>query len=185
MRLHAAAACGDERPWRWPLGAGGFATADADLGDEGRGALDRLLATPARELEDPLELAEGEHVLDALLWLGLRGDPLISLMHSAGEGRPAWTVALDVLPASLLVIRLAPRFDRVGGAALHGGEGALRTCRAGMEAWRKAGAPGPAALELAIEPSSDRAGWSLPFPDADGAATMTRGAHRWTLRYAT
>jgi protein-L-isoaspartate(D-aspartate) O-methyltransferase len=175
---------GDARPWRWPLGGGGFATADADLGDEGRGALDRLLATPGRELDDPLELREGERALDALLWLGLQGDPLIALVHPRKEGRPPWTIALDVLPASLLVVELGARFDRVGGAVLHGGEGALRTCRTGMEAWRAAGAPGPAALELTLEPSADRTGWSLPFPTPDGAATMTRGAHRWTLRYA-
>jgi protein-L-isoaspartate(D-aspartate) O-methyltransferase len=174
----------DARPWRWPLGGGGFATADADLGDEGRGALDRLLATPGSRLDsDPLELREDEHVLDAALWIGLQGDPLIGLMRPAGEGRPAWTVALDVLPASLLVIELGARFDRVRGAVLHGGEAALRTCRAGMAAWRAAGAPGPAALELTIEPSTERAGWSLPYPDHAGAATMTRGAHRWTLRY--
>jgi hypothetical protein len=175
---------GDERPWRWSLGGGGFATADADLGDEGRGALDRLLATPGRRLDgDPLELADDEHVLDAALWLALQGDPLIGLMRPTGEGRPAWTVALGVLPASLLVIELAARFDRVRGAVLHGGEGALRTCRAGLAAWRAAGSPGPGALEVTVEPSTERAGWSLPYPGADGAATMTRGAHRWTLRY--
>jgi protein-L-isoaspartate(D-aspartate) O-methyltransferase len=174
---------GDARPWRWPLGAGGFATADADLGVEGRGALDRLLATPGRPVGDPLELREDEHALDALLWLGLQGDPLVSLMHPSKEGRPAWTVALDVMPASLLVIELGSRYDRVGGAVLHGGEGALRTCRAGMRAWRAAGVPGPGELELTIEPSAERAGWSLPYPAADGAATMTRGGHRWALRY--
>jgi protein-L-isoaspartate O-methyltransferase len=174
---------GDARPWRWPLGGGGFATADADLGVEGRGALDRLLATPGRVLDDPLELREEEHALDAFLWLGLQGDPLISLAYPGKEGRPPWTIALDVLPASLLVIELGARFNRVAGAMLHGGEGALRACRAGVEAWRAAGAPGPAALELTLEPSADRTGWSLPFPTSDGAATMTRGAHRWTLRY--
>src|SRR5829696_4897627 len=52
---------GDERPWRWQLGGGGVATADADLGVEGRGAVDRLLATPGREVEDPIALREGEH----------------------------------------------------------------------------------------------------------------------------
>jgi protein-L-isoaspartate(D-aspartate) O-methyltransferase len=174
---------GDARPWRWPLGGGGFATADTDLGVEGRGALDRLLATPGRPVADPLALRENEHALDALLWLGLQGDPLISLMHPSKKGRPAWTVALHVLPASLLVIELGSRYDRVGGAVVHGGEGAVRACRAGMESWRAAGAPRPAALELTIEPSAERAGWSLPFRAADGATTMTRGAHRWTLRY--
>ncbi|HTE64460.1 MAG TPA: rRNA adenine N-6-methyltransferase family protein, partial [Solirubrobacteraceae bacterium] len=167
---------GDARPWRWPLGGGGFATADTDLGVEGRGALDRLLATPGRPVADPLALREDERALDALLWLGLQGDPLISLMYpSKQQGRPAWTVGLDVLPASLLVIELGSRYDRVGAAVLHGGEGALRACHAGMAAWRAAGTPPPAALELAIEPSDERAGWSLPLRAADGATTMTRG----------
>jgi protein-L-isoaspartate(D-aspartate) O-methyltransferase len=174
---------GDQRPWRWSLGGGGSATADADLGDEGRGALDRLLATPGRHIPDPLELRDGEHALDALLWLGLRGDPLISLARLT-NGRPAWTVALHVLPASLLVMALGPTFGTVRDAVLHGGDGAVRTCAAGMDGWRAAGAPGPGALELTVEPSDDRTGWSLPFPGPDGAATMTRGAHRWTIRYA-
>jgi protein-L-isoaspartate(D-aspartate) O-methyltransferase len=175
---------GEERPWRWPLGGGGMATADADLGDEGRGALDRLLALPGRPVEDPLGLQEGEHALDALLWLGLRGDPLISLVRSAGGERPVWTVALYVLPASLLVASLGPTFGSVGDALLHGGEGALRSCTAAIAAWRAAGTPGPDGLRITVEPSGDRAGWALPFPAGDGAAAMIRGAHRWTLRYA-
>jgi len=174
---------GDERPWRWPLGGGGAATADADLGDEGRGALDRLLATPGREVPDPLDLHEGEHALGALLWLGLQGDPLLSLVRPASDGRPPWTVGLDVLPASLLVIELAGGYRDLASAWLHGGEAALRTCRAGMEAWREAGSPGPAELELTIDRRGDRAVWSLPVLGPDGTATMVRGAHRWTLRY--
>jgi hypothetical protein len=95
------------------------------------------------------------------------------------------TVALDVLPASLLVIALGATFGTISGAALHGSDAALHTCAAAMAEWRAAGAPGPASLQVTIEPSADRTGWSLPFPTDDGAATMTRGAHRWTLRYAT
>jgi protein-L-isoaspartate(D-aspartate) O-methyltransferase len=175
---------GEERPWRWKLGGGGVATADADLGVEGRGALDRLLAAPGRPVEDPLALTDGEHALGALLWLGLQGDPLIALVLPGQGNRPPWTVGLDVLPASLLVIELAPGFATVASATLHGGEGALRTCLSGMAAWRAAGSPGPGALELTVERRGGRDGWSLPYRTADGAATMVRGAHRWTLRYA-
>jgi protein-L-isoaspartate(D-aspartate) O-methyltransferase len=174
---------GAARPWRWPLGGGGFATADADLGVEGRGALDRLLATPGRVVPDPLELREAERPVDALVWLGLQGDPVIALTNPTAEGRPAWRIALDVLPASLLVVELASPHDPVEAAMLHGGEAALRACKAGMAAWREAGSPDPSGLELTVEPSDDRAGWSIPFRMPDGAATMTRGAHRWTLRY--
>ena len=176
---------GEDRPWRWPLGGGGNASADVDLGVEGRGALDRLLATPGRAIDDPLRLEDGMHALDALLWLGLQGDPLLSLAPPRPEGsaRPAWSVALDILPASLLVIELGPTFGKVARAHLHGSEAALRACAAAMDAWHAAGAPGPAALELAITPSRDRTGSSLPFHGPDGAATLVRGAHRWSLRY--
>jgi protein-L-isoaspartate(D-aspartate) O-methyltransferase len=175
---------GDQRPWRWALGGGGVATADADLGDEGRGALDRLLAAPGRPVDDPLDIREGEHALGALLWLGLQGDPLLALVLPGQGSRPPWTVGLDVLPASLLVIELAPGYGKVARATLHGGEAALRSCVAAMAAWRRAGAPGPASLELTIERHAERGGWSLPYASSDGAATMIRGAHRWTLRYA-
>jgi protein-L-isoaspartate(D-aspartate) O-methyltransferase len=174
---------GDERPWRWQLGGGGVATADADLGVEGRGALDRLLGSPGRAVEDPIALREGEHALGAILWLGLQGDPLLSLVLPGREGRPPWIVGLDVLPASLLVIELAAGYGRVARARLHGGEAALRACIAAMEAWRAAGSPAPSALELTIERHRGRSGWSLPFSTPEGAATMIRGAHRWTLRY--
>ncbi len=174
---------GDQRPWRWRLGGGGVATADADLGVEGRGAVDRLLAAPGRQVDDPLALREAEHALGAILWLGLQGDPLLALVLPGEGGRPPWTVGLNVLPASLLVLELAPGYGTVAGARLHGGEAALRTCLAGMAAWRAAGSPGPAALELTVDRDRDRTGWSLPYPTHDGAATMVRGAHRWTLRY--
>jgi hypothetical protein len=83
----------------------------------------------------------------------------------------------------LLVLELAPGYGTVASARLHGGEAALRTCLAGMAAWRAAGSPGPSALELTVDRDRDRTGWSLPYPTPDGAATMVRGAHRWTLRY--
>ncbi|HKH18439.1 MAG TPA: methyltransferase domain-containing protein [Solirubrobacteraceae bacterium] len=174
----------DGRPWRWQLGGGGIATADADLGVEGRGALDRLLAVPGRPVEDPLALQEGEHALGAILWLGLQGDPLLSLVLPGRDGRPPWSVGLDVLPASLLVIELAAGYGAVASARLHGGEAALRACVDGMKAWRAAGSPGPAALEITVDRHAGRDGWSLPFTAPDGAAAMVRGAHRWTLRYA-
>jgi hypothetical protein len=175
---------GAERPWRWALGGGGGATADADLGVEGRGALDRLLATPGRVIEDPLGLRPGEHALDALLWLGLQGDPLISLaLPREDGGRMPWVVGLDVLPASLLVIELDRGYGGVASARLHGGEGALRACTSATAAWRAAGAPGPEALTLTVEPDGSRGGWSLPITVPGGAATLVRGAHRWTLRF--
>jgi protein-L-isoaspartate(D-aspartate) O-methyltransferase len=177
---------GDQRPWRWPLGNGGFATADADLGVEGRGAIDRLLATPGRGVPDPLALGEGEHDLDALLWLGLQGDPLLGLVLPApsGRGRPPWRVALYVLPASLLVIEFSAPVRRVTGARLYGGEGALRACATAMDSWRAAGAPGPERLDFVIAPHGDRTGWSLPFAQPDGSIALVRGAHRWDLRFS-
>jgi methyltransferase of FxLD system len=176
---------GAERPWRWVLGSGGVATADVDLGVEGRGALDRLLATPGRNVQDPLGLRPGEHALDALLWLGLQGDPLLTLaLPRKDGGRMPWTVGLDVLPASLLVVELGSSYGRVGSARLHGSDAALRACSAAMSAWRAAGSPGPEALELTVEPDGTRGGWSLPISMPGGAATLVRGAHRWTLRFA-
>jgi protein-L-isoaspartate(D-aspartate) O-methyltransferase len=172
---------GAERPWRWELGTGGTATADADLGTEGHGAVDRLLAGSAREVPDP-GLGSGPEAMDALLWLGLRGDPLISLIRPhPGGGRPPWLVALASLPGSMLVIEL----DRgaVGRLELHGGEAALRAVTSGLEAWRAAGFPGAAELEVTIEPHPGRDLGGLPAPRPDGSADVQRGAHRWTFRY--
>jgi protein-L-isoaspartate(D-aspartate) O-methyltransferase len=170
------------RPWRWRLGGGGGAMADTDLGSEGRGNLDRLLAGPSRDAGDPL--AGIAHPMDALVWLALGGDPLLSLtLPVRGGGPPPWTLGLDVLPASLLVIAFAGGYADIAGARLYGGDGALRTMEAAVAAWRRAGQPRPAALSLTIEPHRDRSVWSLPYPDGTGAAALYRGAHRWTLRY--
>ena len=81
-----------QRPWRWALGGGGGAAADADLGTEGHGAVDRLLAGPARPVPD-LELGDRRAALDALLWLGLRGDPLIVAPPAPAARRRAAAVA--------------------------------------------------------------------------------------------
>jgi len=175
-------AAGDH-PQRWALGAGGFAIADADLGVEGRGALDRLLATPGRAVADPLGLSDGEDALAALLWLALQGDPLITIAQPRDDEPASWTIALNVLPTSLLLILLGATHRTVGQAVLHGADGALRAAAVAMKRWRAAGAPGPDRLELTVEPGADRTGWSLPYPAEGGAATMTRGAHRWTARY--
>ena len=164
---------GDERPWRWQLGGGGVATADADLGVEGRGALDRLLAAPGRAVGDPLALEESEHALGAMLWLGLQGDPLVSLVLPGPGGRPPWTVGLDVLPASLLVFELASGY---AASRARGCTAASRRCGHASRAWRRGGRlarPAPAALELTVEHHGDRPGWSLPF-------TRPTARRRWS-----
>ena len=173
----------EARPWRWKLGGGGGAMADADLGDEGRGNLDRLFAGPSRDVGDPL--AGIAHPMDALLWVALQGDPLLSLaLPHDGDGPPPWTLGLDVLPASVLLIEFASGYAEIGGARLYGGEAALRTFTAGLQGWQAAGSPRPAALTLTVAPHRDRSVWSIPYPDGSGGSSMYRGAHRWTLRYA-
>ena len=174
----------EARPWRWKLGGGGGAMADADLGNEGRGNLDRLLAGPPRDLGDPL--AGRGHPMDALLWIALQGDPLLSLaLPHRGDGPAPWTLGLDVLPASLLVIEFSGGYSDIGGARLYGGEGALRTFSEGLGGWESAGCPRPHALGLTIAPRRDRAVWSIPYPDGSGGSAMDRGAHRWAFRFTT
>jgi protein-L-isoaspartate(D-aspartate) O-methyltransferase len=171
-----------QRPWRWALGAGGGASADADLGTEGHGAVDRLLAGPARPVPG-LDLGERREALDALLWLGLRGDPLIVLLRPPPEGeRPSWQIALASLPGSMLIFTLDE--DDRQEATLHGGDAALRACEAGLEAWRAAGRPGAPDLAVTVEPHLGRDLGGLPAPRPDGAADVQRGAHRWVFRYA-
>jgi protein-L-isoaspartate(D-aspartate) O-methyltransferase len=171
-----------ERPWRWELGTGGVAAADAELGTEGRGAVDRLLAGPARPAPDP-GLGDATRAMDALLWLGLRGDPLISLVRGRPEGgtRPPWLVALASLPSSLLILKLEQ--GAVHALELHGGDAALDACRDGLAAWRAAGSPGAGDLAVRIEPHAGRDLGGLPAPAPGGGADVQRGAHRWTFRY--
>lgn len=184
-RLHASGSLpcgfmplrgGDAGPWRWRLGSGGHATADADLGVEGRGNLDRVLATAPRVVEPAFGAARP---LDALLWVSLQGDPLIPM---GVPGAVGWHLALDVLPASVLVLWFVSGYSEVGEARLHGGDGALRALDRGVAAWAAAGSPGPPALELAIEPYRDRDVWSLPYPSG-GVSRCVRGAHRWTFSW--
>ena len=134
---------------------------------------------------DPFGLQEDESTHDALLWIALQGDPLLTLVEWPEDGGPpGWHIALDVLPASLLAIRLGGGGARVEGLALYGGEGALRSCVRGIAGWRAAGSPGPERLALTVEPRMGREDWSVPYPRGDGASTLVRGAHRWTFRYA-
>ena len=172
-----------QRPWRWALGAGGGASADADLGAEGHGAVDRLLAGPARSVPD-LDLGGRRDALDALLWLGLRGDPLIVLLRPPADGgRPPWLVALTSLPGSMLILALED--DGTHGAMLHGSDAALRACRDGLAAWSAAGHPRAGDLAVTVEPHLGRDLGGLPAPRPDGAADVQRGAHRWVFRFAT
>ena len=175
---------GPPRPWRWELGTGGDAAADADLGTEGHGAVDRLLAAPARPVEEP-DLGEDRNALDALLWLGLRGDPLITLVPArpAAGRRPPWRVALASLPGSMLLFEID--HGALRGTELHGGDAALRALTDGLEAWRAAGRPQAGDLQVTIEPHAGRDLGGLPAPAPGGGADVQRGAHRWTFRYAS
>ena len=173
---------GPPRPWRWELGTGGDAAADADLGTEGHGAVDRLLAAASRRVDGP-DLGEGRDALDALLWLGLRGDPLITLAPprpAAGE-RPPWRVALASLPGSMLVLEVER--GTFAGLELHGGDAALRAYTDGLAAWQAAGRPGAGDLRVTIAPHPGRDLGGLPAPAPGGGADVQRGAHRWTFRY--
>ena len=169
----------DAAPWRWQLGGGGAATADADLGVEGRGALDRLLAAPGRAAGDPLGLADDEQALDAMLWLGLQGDPLLSLLRPrraapAGPRAPrAAGVAARVLARGPL-----PRVDattparRRGRAARlprgHRGLARGRLARSGGAALRSS-ATRPQRLEPARPPQRRRGDHGTRRPSLDAA----------------
>ena len=171
-----------QRPWRWALGGGGGAGADADLGTEGHGAVDRLLAGPGRPVPG-IDLGDRRSALDALLWLGLRGDPLIgsSCVRPATVERPPWLVGLSSLPGSMLIVSSDGRGPR--GRAPRGRRGAARV----RPAWRRGAPPAPRARPSsasAVEPHLGRDLGGLPAPRPDGAADVQRGAHRWTFRYA-
>ena len=147
--------------------------ADADLGDEGRGDLDRLLAGAPRDLGDPLA---GTGARDGRAALARRSRATRcsrSRCRTGATARAPWTLGLDVLPASLLVIEFAGSYTDIGGARLYGGEGALRTFTAGLAGWRAGGRPRPPALALRVEPHRDRSVWSIPYPDGSGGSAMT------------
>ena len=147
VRVHAVARRGGG-PGRGagPLGAGGHAIADADLGHGGpRQPRPHARPRPAPAARGPAGGALPATPLDALLWIALQGDPLLSLaLPRPGGGRPGlWTLALDVLPASLLVLELAGGYADIAGRPLHGGEAALRTLESGLAGWRVRGLPPP------------------------------------------
>ena len=173
---------GAERPWRWPLGGGGTAIADADLGVEGRGGLDRLLATPGRDAGDPLGLGEDESALDALLWLGLDGDPLITLLHRRAPRRLDGRARGHARLAARVLVRHPVPSHRGDHAARRGGGAArLHGERRGLAGGRVAR---PGAAGAARRAWRERVSWSLPARHGDGTAIALRGAHRWMLAYA-
>ena len=128
-----------QRPWRWALGGGGGRGGGRRPGHGGPRRRRPPAGRPARPVPD-IDLGDRRSALDALLWLGLRGDPLIVLLLRPprdGE-RPPWLIALTSLPGSMLIFTLE---TTAAEAVLHGGDAALRACESGLEAWRAAGRP--------------------------------------------
>ena len=175
-----------DRPWRWPLGGRRRVGGRRPRRRGPRRARPAARDAPAAGGGGPARLQEGMHALDALLWLGLQGDPLVSLIAAArrGRARPAWSVALDILPASLLVIELGPdvRQGRAGAPARERGRAARLRGRDGRVARRRHARPRRARARPSRPRATARSS-SLPFHGPDGAATLVRGAHRWSLRY--
>ena len=106
--------------------------------------------------------AEGEHALDALLWLGLQGDPLISL-DAPGQAGGRHGLGLDVLPASLLVIELGRAST---ASAARGCTAARARCARAARASAAGARPArPVRRARADDRAArDRTGWSLPYP---------------------
>ena len=155
--------------------------ADADLGSEGRGNLDRLLAGPRAGRRRP---ARGHRAPDGRARLARPRRRPAALAHAAGaraaaprRGRSPSTSSRPRCSCSSS--RAATRTS--SAARLYGGDGALRTIEAAVAAWREAGGPRPAALALTLEPHRDRSVLEPALPGRHAArrrCTAARTAGR-------
>ena len=119
---------------------------------------------------------------------GLQGDPLISL-HAAARGRAARLADRARRAAGLAAVAHARAGDPQRGAARSSTAATARCAPAPRRSRRGARRPraGAGRLTLAIEPTTDRGGWSLPYPvarrrgDAD-PRRATAGRFRYGAR---
>ena len=176
----------EERPWRWPLGGG-----RGRVGGRRPRRRGPRRARPAARHAGPC----GRGPVPAGVRACTRstrssGSACRATRSSRSRGRPAG--AASARRGSWRSTCSRPRCSSCTSARRSVGSrgrsctGATPRCApatAAMDAWHAAGAPGPAALELTVAPSRDRTGSSLPWRGADGAATLVRGTHRWSLRY--
>lgn len=171
----------EARGFRWRLSSGAGLAADVELREADRAWLDDCLAGPPPADGEPVDLGDGSRTLDALLWLGLQGRPLIEVFRPGRGGIPSWSLALLGPGSSALVFDFLPDSLVLTGARPCGGREALESAALAIAAWREAGEPGPERLRGRVRPGN--AAPALPTPTGDGTVAFARGAHRHELWY--